>query len=249
MSDYEHLYGVSLLDDLHNYFPSILYRPHQFGTVQDLLQYISRQTQSQFNLFDRGLRRYEQTNRTLRSNPLIQPIRATASATARATATATTIPRQTVNSSLSPYMNIVTETFDLMPILTSLGTGTGATTGTARAVGASTIPGLNELISLFRGELNMEPVQITPTQQQINTATHVFESLNDDHADAVCSICQEGFTENILIRQIRHCNHKFHRQCIDQWFRQNVHCPVCRFDIREHGALSTQSTISTVVNE
>jgi hypothetical protein len=241
MSGYEHLYGISLLDDLHNYFPSILYRPQQFSTVQDLLQYISRQTQSQFNLFDRGLRRFEQTHRTLRANPLIQPIRATATATSSAS-----LPRQTVGSSLdTPYVNMVTETFDLMPILTSLGTGSGTT----RTVGSSTIPGLNELISLFRGELNMEPVQVRPTQQQINTATHVFESLNDDHTDAVCSICQDGFTENILIRQIRHCNHMFHRQCIDQWLQQNVHCPVCRFDIREHGALSTRSTISAVVNE
>ena len=58
---YENVYDVGLLDDLHNYFPNILYRPDQFQSVQDVLMYIREMTQRRFNLFDYGRRRYQQT--------------------------------------------------------------------------------------------------------------------------------------------------------------------------------------------
>ncbi len=238
MNEYEELYGVGMLDDIHNYFPAILYHPQQFRTVQDLLQYISRQTQRQFNLFDRGLRRFERAQSSQETAPIIERPSVTP---AIAPTTSTTPLQRLINPNLNPnprtsrtltpHLDIITETFDITPFLT----GSGSTTG----LGALT--GINELITLLRGEVNMEPVHVTPTQQQINVATHVFETLRNEHADAVCSICQEGYTENILIRQIRHCNHMFHRGCIDQWFQQNVHCPVCRFDIRTHTTVSNNT--------
>lgn len=58
---YENIYDVGLLDDLHNYFPNILYRPDQFQSVQDILMYIREMTQRRFNLFDYGRRRYQET--------------------------------------------------------------------------------------------------------------------------------------------------------------------------------------------
>jgi hypothetical protein len=56
--NYENVYGVGLLDDLHNYFPRILYNPQQFQTVPDLLAYVQQTTRTRFNLFDNGLRQY-----------------------------------------------------------------------------------------------------------------------------------------------------------------------------------------------
>ena len=38
---------------------------------------------------------------------------------------------------------------------------------------------------------------------------------------------------NQNVRHLRHCNHYFHQDCIDTWFRGNVYCPTCRHDIRE----------------
>jgi len=59
MSDnYQNVYGVRLLDDLHNYFPRILYSPQQFTTVSDLLAYIQQTTRRRFNLFENGHRQY-----------------------------------------------------------------------------------------------------------------------------------------------------------------------------------------------
>jgi hypothetical protein len=59
--NYQTVYGVGLLDDLHNYFPRILYNPQQFQTVPDLLAYVQQTTRTRFNLFDNGLRQYATT--------------------------------------------------------------------------------------------------------------------------------------------------------------------------------------------
>lgn len=32
------------------------------------------------------------------------------------------------------------------------------------------------------------------------------------------------------------CSHYFHKRCVDTWFQLNVNCPVCRADIREDAA-------------
>jgi len=69
---YERVYDVGLLDDLHNYFPQLLYRSERFGTVQDVLRYIREATQRRFNLFDYGRRQYEETiprNTHIRAQP------------------------------------------------------------------------------------------------------------------------------------------------------------------------------------
>ena len=57
-SQYEKVYGVGLYDDLHNYLPSILYEPHRFRSVPDLLAYIQQTARARFNLFDVGRRQY-----------------------------------------------------------------------------------------------------------------------------------------------------------------------------------------------
>jgi thymidine kinase len=46
MSGYETHYDIQLLDDLHNYFPDILYAPQRFTSVVDLLAYIREQVES-----------------------------------------------------------------------------------------------------------------------------------------------------------------------------------------------------------
>ena len=56
---YERVYEVGLLDDLHNYFPALLYQQNSFQSVSDLLGYIRERTERRFNLFDYGRRQYE----------------------------------------------------------------------------------------------------------------------------------------------------------------------------------------------
>lgn len=54
----EVIYGVKLLDDIHNYFPDLLYNNRRFNTVQGVLSYITSTTQLRFNLFRHGQNQY-----------------------------------------------------------------------------------------------------------------------------------------------------------------------------------------------
>jgi hypothetical protein len=76
-----------------------------------------------------------------------------------------------------------------------------------------------------------DPVVVRPTVQQITAATTI--QTQSSTQGEVCAICQDDIIINCQTRKINHCDHKFHKGCIDTWFAQNVHCPVCRHDIRD----------------
>ena len=62
-SNYQHYYGITFLDDLHNYFPDILYSDNnRFNNVNDLLEYIRSQTRNQFDLFSSARRNARRNN-------------------------------------------------------------------------------------------------------------------------------------------------------------------------------------------
>ena len=90
---YENVYDVGLLDDLHNYFPNILYRPDQFQNVQDVLMYIREMTQRRFNLFDYGRRRYQETSAPAAPAARMSPWAPMAPAASAAPAAPPAIPR------------------------------------------------------------------------------------------------------------------------------------------------------------
>ena len=55
---YERPYGIHLIDDLHNYFPAILYDSERFTTTRELMTYIQTQMSAQFNTFTLGRHQY-----------------------------------------------------------------------------------------------------------------------------------------------------------------------------------------------
>lgn len=73
----------------------------------------------------------------------------------------------------------------------------------------------------------MESVAVRPTAEQITSAT---ADVNDVPAGTVCAICQDAL--NGTVTRITHCNHTYHRHCLDSWFTMSPRCPVCRHDIR-----------------
>jgi hypothetical protein len=82
-------------------------------------------------------------------------------------------------------------------------------------------------------------VLVTPTQVQINNATTNFlysSALQLNNTS--CPITLEDFQQGDNVRQIRHCGHTFGEHAIQNWFRQNVRCPVCRYDIRDYVAVT-----------
>jgi hypothetical protein len=60
-SDYQVIYGVNLLDDLHNYFPELLYNQGRFNNVHSIFHYVRSQMHSRFNLYSYGARQFRAT--------------------------------------------------------------------------------------------------------------------------------------------------------------------------------------------
>jgi hypothetical protein len=80
---------------------------------------------------------------------------------------------------------------------------------------------------------NLQDVVVHPSQEQINQATRFINYSNrTENISSNCPITLENFEEGEQICQIIHCGHCFSETAIKNWFRFNVRCPVCRYDIR-----------------
>jgi hypothetical protein len=293
--DYETLYGVGLLDDLHNYFPAVLYEPEQFRSISQLLTYITRQTHRRFDLFTFGQTAYNDRTRPLRAAPQpVQqvrvhprvvvaapppPVPANSVSPVVQESVSVSTPVLSVNLANALNPNAVAQTqgrptgqlpslaalaqelagyneeaddedeeeeYREMPELARvaeslLAAGRGQATLTTQG---NTLTVLSALLGLrypqvqqtFPAEF-LNPVVVRPTEEQITSATTVTPITST--STGTCAICQAPFSapeeeeQNQEQREITHCHHAFHKECIDTWFRENVHCPVCRHDIRE----------------
>jgi hypothetical protein len=249
-------YGVGLLDDLHTYFPDLLYNPDQFTTTGSVLQYIRSQTESHFNLFARGQReaqqRGQQSQPTQQNPVLTTPVRPPPAASTPAAPQRRIRPQRHWSETgaegpygaggygvyvppivplaeqiINPIENIITETYDVSSLFQIPGRLSGQTSNNNTSLMSLL---LNAVTAMPRADL--EPVVVHPDNQTIDRTT-TLRSARPSDENEVCSICQDCYTEGQAIRSITHCSHRFHKSCIDQWFEQNVHCPVCRYDIRE----------------
>lgn len=77
----------------------------------------------------------------------------------------------------------------------------------------------------------LQPVVVRPTPEQIAESTTLGNLVSD--TEQACAICQDALTSDQEGRKLNACGHWFHKNCIDTWLSGNVHCPVCRHDIRE----------------
>ena len=78
-------------------------------------------------------------------------------------------------------------------------------------------------------------VDVSPSADQITTSTRTlrFGDIETPMNDR-CPISFETFIPEDNVLQIIHCGHIFNPCEIAVWFRSNVGCPVCRYDIRNH---------------
>jgi hypothetical protein len=230
MYGYQRLYGVQMLDDIHNYFPAFLYDQGQFLTLTDVFRYVNHQMHSQFNLFSRGYADYT------RANPIPAPrnVQVRTAATAAASAPRATTARTSTTNPIN--MTTTTETIDITPLITTyLNPGssfqrTGASNQGTTAHSEGFLA--QAILSLLGGAGGLDPVVVRPTNEEITASTTLRSATRTDEPDT-CAICQDRYTEGQAIRSLNHCHHAFHKGCIDPWFERNVHCPVCRHDIRE----------------
>jgi len=91
----------------------------------------------------------------------------------------------------------------------------------------SNFPSNSNLSSFF------DPVAVFPSSMQLDRALRqvyyrdIVSPLNNS-----CPISLERFADDEIVTVIRHCNHIFRSDEINNWFRSNCRCPVCRYDIR-----------------
>lgn len=70
------------------------------------------------------------------------------------------------------------------------------------------------------------------TSEQINNASRLvrYNEIENPTCDR-CSISLLEFNNDDNVRQILYCGHIFHENSLQEWFRRNTVCPLCRYDI------------------
>lgn len=226
MSNYERYYQIGFLDDLHNYFPDILYNINRFNNVQDVLTYIQSETRNRFDLFSNARRRHVTSMETDDDNqeaplPPLPPQHRNVSDNIRVTFNIDDDIGGTPNS--TEDQNTLAAIANILQIFST----------------AATLPQTTRFdnmwnVNTFDNRANrfnfMEPVVVRPTANEIQRSSTIIELSNSTDN---CAICQEGLVNSSqCVRRINHCQHMFHDDCILRWFERNVRCPTCRYDIR-----------------
>jgi len=86
-----------------------------------------------------------------------------------------------------------------------------------------------------------------PSVQEINYATReVSFSTLDNPMNNLCPISREPFGDDEIVMQIRPCGHIFSRDNLRVWFMSSVHCPMCRYDIRNYRTRTSQRRRNTL---
>jgi hypothetical protein len=202
-----------LLNEIHTYFPALLYNNDRFQTMSDVFAYIRLQMHNRFDTYSinveranymredvprRQSRQSRQSRQPVQPRQPIQPVQ----------------PRQPVQQ----RERYNTSSWNYTPV---------NTTNTAEYN-----DNLNRLLLLFGfpGSFT-DPVYLVPSSEQISQGSTVY-AITPEHETLQCSICQDSLRINEVARHLNYCNHVFHRGCIDTWYQRNVNCPVCRHDIR-----------------
>jgi hypothetical protein len=112
----------------------------------------------------------------------------------------------------------------------------------------SSIQQSNEWANLMSTLLN--PVPISPTPDQIRSATRqtTFAQVTCPINDR-CPISLEYFGPDDRVTQINYCEHLFNPNQIATWFRSNVVCPVCRYDVRNYLEETQDNTSNSETKE
>ena len=131
-------------------------------------------------------------------------------------------------------------------------TETQPTYGTTQSMTFSSPESLFSNIFTFpinTGARRYEDVIVSPTQPEIDNAVEVFVYTEDRiQPNSRCPITMEEFTVGDRISRIRYCEHMFREDAINNWFRLNVRCPVCRYDIREYTNNITDTSSNNVTD-
>lgn len=102
----------------------------------------------------------------------------------------------------------------------------------------------NDLADFLTNFLNTNVV-VRPTNEEIQNASRIVRYSNiENPLSESCPISLEQFQPDQMVRQIIHCGHLFSDSYFQEWFNNNVRCPVCRYDIREYRNRHNRSSLN-----
>ena len=216
-------YTISLLNDLHHFFPELLYRPERFQTVSDVLGYVvERAAESE------SYERIRQAYRGQEEESKAPEFESVGSSSSSASASASASSDESLTALLrlfSPrtpmFQRPLHRTRIAFP-LSSSSEGSLASFLWGSGSGSGSGSGLE---SLFQA------VAVRPTEEHLERNTHV--DILEEPMDTNCAVCQDPMEAGQEIRTLLACCHHFHRTCVDRWFQEHVSCPTCRHDVRE----------------
>ena len=284
-TEYESYYGVQLLDDLHNYFPDILYNHTHFRNITDVFGYMQNTMNSRFNLFSSATSRFREQQQRHSENGAYSSntgIRRSPQQVSQQQVSQQQQPQYiyTIPTTFTDFVDTPSNHIQFIPARFNtterrpptppsppshlsetdvennpigLQTRRTATQQQPRAVSAVSVlsqildpaVGVNDILSLLLGTSLSDftdPVIVAPSRHQIVSATRRYIVQSD--LESPCAICQDTISADTEVRKIDVCQHTFHKDCIDRWFRINVRCPVCRHDIRNPIRQPVQTSVA-----
>ena len=218
MSNYTSNFRVGLLDDLHNYFPDLLYNSDRFQSVQDVLQYMQGQARSLFNPFDVGQRAYrthfqpqqqqqQQQQLQQQSNTIHIPVQSPTGPVENSlegpvlvdsTGSTISTPVRSIRSLTVNPPRIYRHYQSTRPYYTT--SIIDDLTNDENLIGVNPLTSLSNLINIaFNPSFgSMNDVVVVPTAAQINNATSL---VHNQTTTEDCAICQESMMF-LLIRVV-----------------------------------------------
>ena len=116
MDSYNRVYDVPLLDDVHNFFPALLYDQRHFLTAADVFSYINRQMDTHFNIYNRARREFNVANPIVNTGPRrAAPVRSPTSAVIDILPLFTGTQQNTILSDY--FLNMLREPVALEPVI------------------------------------------------------------------------------------------------------------------------------------
>ncbi|KAK4425896.1 RING-H2 finger protein ATL2 [Sesamum alatum] len=67
----------------------------------------------------------------------------------------------------------------------------------------------------------------------LNSLPVFLYTLKAEQPPAECAVCLSEFEDREIVRLLPKCNHSFHIECIDMWFRSHSTCPLCRSSVEK----------------
>ena len=246
-------YSISLLNDLHNYFPDLLYRSQRFQSVPDVLQYVISVANQ--NPYER-----ERTAYVAGLSPAtLVPSAAPSTAPSAVPSTApSAVPSAALSAAPSAALSAALSAAPSAALSAASNTSNaiyqllyGNRLPESEIVFSSSRPSRfswvaeesspDTILNNLFGQIFEVPslqnfldqsVAVHPTADQIHhhtTLTNATRNMDDN-----CAICQDPIEQGQNMRILNYCSHSFHVECIDTWFTTHVTCPTCRHDIRNN---------------